>query len=120
MAQWAIENGADPSVVQREDRSENTEQNLRFSRELVPVDGRTAEGLIVTSNYHVLRAAILARQLGIAAQATGAPTAGYYWPSAMIREYIAILAGHRRLHAALLAFVALPGPALVAGIAAFG
>lgn len=119
MAEWATENGADPAAVRREDRSENTEQNLRFSRELVPAGDEAAGGLIVTSNYHVLRAAILARRLGLPAQAAGAPTAGYYWPSAMIREYIALLAARRRLHLVLLLLLAIPGPA-IAGFAAFG
>lgn len=115
MAEWTIANGADPRTVQLESRSRNTEENLRFSRELVPL----AEGLIVTSNYHVLRAAILARKLGIPAQAAGAPTAGYYWPSAMIREFIAILAERPVLHSVIAACVALPVPLLVAGARLF-
>lgn len=120
MAEWAMQNGAEPDAVRQEARSRNTEQNLRFSRELLPA-GRVgtdvaptteSPGLIVTSNYHAMRAAILARKLGIPAQATGAPTAGYYWPSAMIREFVAVLAERRRLHLLLAALVALPVPLL--------
>ncbi|SDT10404.1 YdcF family protein [Microlunatus soli] len=131
MAEWALGNGADPDAVRQEARSRNTEQNLRFSRELLPSGGvdadleptdptrraeqpTTSPGLIVTSNYHVMRAAILARKLGIPAQATGAPTAGYYWPSAMIREFVAVLAERPRLHVLAAALVALPVPLLFA------
>ncbi len=53
--------------------------------------------LIVTNDYHVPRAAMLARTLGIDAQAIGCATALYYWPSAYLREFVAVLAGHRFL-----------------------
>ena len=41
--------------------------------------------VIVTSSYHVFRAAIIARDAGIRGQVTGSRTAGYFWPSAMLR-----------------------------------
>jgi uncharacterized SAM-binding protein YcdF (DUF218 family) len=53
-------------------------------------DNRRARCVIVTSNYHVFRAAIMARKTGIRGQVTGAHTAGYYWPSAMLREFAAV------------------------------
>ena len=78
-----------------------------------PITPDPAEGLIVTSDYHVLRAAILARRLGVPAQASGARTARYYWPSAMLREFVALLVGRRRLHLVLGGLLALPLPALL-------
>ncbi|WP_152361810.1 YdcF family protein [Microlunatus speluncae] len=123
MARWAVDNGADPTVLRTEIESRNTEQNLRFSSALVLAEQVTppaGPGLIVTSNYHVLRAAILARKLGIAAQAAGAPTADYYWPSAMIREFVAILREQRLVHTILVLIIAIPLPLalLLAGIPA--
>jgi uncharacterized SAM-binding protein YcdF (DUF218 family) len=44
----------------------------------------------VTSNFHVFRTAMIARRAGIRGQVTGARTAGYYWPSAMLREFAAV------------------------------
>ncbi|GAB3914271.1 hypothetical protein GCM10011575_18040 [Microlunatus endophyticus] len=114
MADWAIANGADPQGVLVEDRSRNTEQNLRYSAELVPAGG---QGVIVTSNYHTLRAAMLARKIGLPAQAVGAPTAGYYWPSAMIREFVAVLAEHKVAH--LLLIVVVGGPLIALTISAW-
>lgn len=112
MAAWAVDQGIDPAAVRAEIQSRTTEQNLRFTGELVRAETTTppGPGLIVTSNYHVLRAAILARKTGLDAQAAGAPTAGYYWPSAMIREYVAILRERLVLHAVLLPLIALPLP----------
>ena len=107
MSQWATRHGADPDVLRAETASRNTEQNLRFSDTLVRAEGTPGPGLIVTSNYHVFRAASLAHRLGVDAQAVGAPTAGYYWPSAVLREFVAILREHRAVNAALLLVVAL-------------
>lgn len=79
-----------------------------------PIDKDAAgQGLIVTSDYHVLRAAILARRLDLPAQATGARTARYYWPSAMLREFIAVIVGRRRLHLVLGTLIAVPLPVLL-------
>lgn len=106
MARWAAAHGADPAVLTAETDSRTTEENLRFSSALVG-DG---PGVIVTSNYHAFRAALLARRLGVDAQAVGAPTAGYYWPSAVLREFVAVLREYRVANAVLLALVAVPVP----------
>ncbi|GAA1818424.1 YdcF family protein [Nesterenkonia flava] len=113
MAEYLLERGAAPNDVLIEDRSTNTAQNLLFSqqvRETLPLDDprRTGPMLVSTSNYHVLRAALLARRLRLDAEVVGARTAWYYVPSAFLREYIAVLKEHVRLHAVLFApFVAL-------------
>ncbi|TCN44530.1 hypothetical protein EV644_101334 [Kribbella orskensis] len=49
----------------------------------------------MTNNFHALRAALIARKAKVNGQVIGSPTAAYYWPSATIREFIAILAEHR-------------------------
>lgn len=51
--------------------------------------------MIVTNNFHVLRAALLARKAKINGQVVGSPTAWYFWPSATIREFIAVFLEHR-------------------------
>ena len=113
MAEYLVDHGADPSHVIAEVRAANTEQNLRFS---VPIyDDAVQRGaaqsgplLVATSNYHVLRAALLARRLKLDAEVVGARTAAYYVPSAFLREFVVILRGHLFLHAVLFAsFIAL-------------
>jgi uncharacterized SAM-binding protein YcdF (DUF218 family) len=108
MAQYLIDHGADPADVHPETESTNTRENLLFSREVQHAAGREGGTLVVTNNYHVLRAALLARSIGSDAQVIGAPTAAYYIPSAFLREYIAIMVEHRVVNAAaVLAVVAL-------------
>jgi uncharacterized SAM-binding protein YcdF (DUF218 family) len=65
--------------------------------------------VLVTSNFHVLRTAILARRLNLDAEVTGARTAFYYLPSAVFREFVAVLVAYRWTNVlACLALVALP------------
>jgi uncharacterized SAM-binding protein YcdF (DUF218 family) len=62
----------------------------------------------VTSDYHVLRTASLARRIGVEAQVVGSRTARYYVPSAFIREFVALIVENRRVSiVALLPFCVL-------------
>ena len=96
MAAYLIGHGFPADRLVREDRSSTTEENLAFSQAVIDAarpadsDKRGARCVIVTSNYHVFRTAIMARKVGIRGQVTGARTAGYYWPSAMLREFAAV------------------------------
>ena len=44
----------------------------------------------MTSNYHVYRALRYCRRIGMDCTGIGSHVAFYYWPSALIREFIAI------------------------------
>lgn len=108
MADYLISAGAPADDVVAEVRATTTAQNLDFSAGVARDQGRDGALLIVTNNYHALRAALLSRKLGLEAQVVGSPTARYFLPSAFLREFAAILTEHKRLHAILcLPFVAL-------------
>lgn len=98
MGDYLLAAGADPADVAVEDQAVNTEENLRLSEKVFAASGRSGPLLAVTNNYHVLRAALLARQLKIDAEVVGSPTAKYYLPSAFLREYVAVLVEHKWLH----------------------
>lgn len=73
-----------------EDRSTTTLENLQFSKEILDgFEGRKYTAL-VSSNYHVYRALRYCRKIGLKCTGIGSHVAFYYWPSALIREYIAI------------------------------
>jgi uncharacterized SAM-binding protein YcdF (DUF218 family) len=97
MAGWLREHGIPAEGILVEDRARTTRENLRYSVRLLQENGLAEPYLIVTNNYHAPRAAMLARRLGIDAQAVGAPTALYYWPSAYLREFVAVVLEHRVL-----------------------
>ena len=111
MARYLTERGFPADRVVREDRSRTTEENLLFSKAIMdqqrpPGPGNpSARCVIVTSGFHAFRAAIIARRLGINGQATGARTAGYYWPGAMLREFAAVLYSYKAVNAGVCALI---------------
>jgi uncharacterized SAM-binding protein YcdF (DUF218 family) len=105
MAGYLTGRGFPPGRLEREDRSRTTEQNLIFSKAIIDRSRPGARCVIVTSNYHVFRAAIIARRVGVNGQVTGAPTAGYYWPSAMIREFAAVFISYKLINAGVCALI---------------
>jgi len=87
MADYLIARDFPADRIVREDQSRTTEENLINSKELMSAGSSC---IIVTSSFHVFRAAMIARRAGVNGQVTGARTARYYWPSATIREFAAV------------------------------
>ncbi|MFE7741506.1 YdcF family protein [Nocardia sp. NPDC057455] len=115
MADYLIRRGVPEDHVVLEDRSATTEENLLFTKRLLGERGPTTRMVLVTSNFHVLRTAILARRLRLDAEVTGARTAFYYLPSAFLREFAALLVAYKWSNMiAGLASVSLPPLVLLA------
>ena len=91
------ERGVPADAVIMEDRSATTMENLRNSKAIM--DARSGANAyrvaVVTSDYHVFRTAEYAHKIGLAADGVGSKTARYYWPTAFIREYVAVSAAHK-------------------------
>lgn len=98
MAEYLVDAGVPSHDVVPELSAVNTAQNLQFSAAVAREHERLGSLVIVTNNYHVLRAALLSRKLGIDAEVVGSPTARYFLPSAFLREFVAILKEHKVLH----------------------
>lgn len=96
MREYLIEQGVSPDQVIAEEESTSTAENLIFSRKLLP--DTTAPVTVVTSSYHVFRAALLTKALGMRAKVVGASTVWYYLPGAIIREFAAVMRDHMRIH----------------------
>ena len=73
-----------------EDQSRTTYENLLFSKKLGEKLVASPQFLFVTNDYHVFRTSTYARKLKIKGDGLGCRTAGYYIPSAFIREYVAL------------------------------
>ena len=73
-----------------EDKSTTTYENLLYSKELGEKLVAKPQFLFVTNDYHVFRTSTYARKLKIKGDGLGCRTAGYYIPSAFIREYVAL------------------------------
>jgi uncharacterized SAM-binding protein YcdF (DUF218 family) len=59
----------------------------------------------VTSSYHAFRAAMIARRAGVHGQVTGAPTAAYFWPSAVLREFAAVFLSYKLVNFGICALI---------------
>jgi uncharacterized SAM-binding protein YcdF (DUF218 family) len=90
MASYLTARGFPADHLLLEDRSRSTEENLLFSKAIMDQVRPGARCTIVTSDFHAFRAAMIARRLGIRGQVSGARVAGYYRPSAMLREFAAV------------------------------
>ncbi|AQY42167.1 YdcF family protein [Bacillus thuringiensis] len=93
MQKYAVEKGIPIEHTVQENRSVNTYQNMFFSKEIMDSLKPNVKynSIFTTNNFHLFRAGLYARQAGLDSQGIGAKTAFYYWPNAMIREYVAIV-----------------------------
>ena len=73
-----------------EDQSRTTYENLLYSKKLGEKLVASRQFLFVTNDYHVFRTSTYARKLKMKGDGLGCRTAGYYIPSAFIREYVAL------------------------------
>ncbi|MDX3382322.1 ElyC/SanA/YdcF family protein [Streptomyces niveiscabiei] len=92
-----------------EDRSRTTQENLRFGKALMRAREPDHRALVVTSDFHVMRAAQIARREKVEAQVVGVRTARCFWPSATIREFVAVVLSHRVLNLGACALLAVIG-----------
>ena len=100
MTRYAIARGVPEADIIVEDRAVNTRENLLFSYALMPevAEGKTPKVALATTNYHLFRALLLARSLGLKCWGSGAPTKVYFAVNAFIREFIGYLSMTRRRH----------------------
>ena len=89
MREYVLEQRISPDSVIAETESRNTSENLRFSRKLLTSPDSSV--VVATSSYHVFRAALLTRSLGMRAHVVGAHTKWYYFSSALLREFIGVI-----------------------------
>lgn len=90
MKTYLVGRGIAKERIIMEERSRDTQQNLAFSRALIPAEV-TRVG-IVTSNFHVYRSLQLARKQGFPdAQGLAATSGLYFLPNNMLREFFGIM-----------------------------
>ena len=83
--------GIDGDRLILEDASGNTEENLRFSGELLAERGLDGDITIITSEFHAYRAQKTAERLGMNSYSTPSRTFFLYLPTYYVRELYGIL-----------------------------
>ena len=115
MSDYLIAHGIPADHILLEDRSTTTRENLLYSRQII--DNRQSSGRValVSSNYHIYRCLLLARDVGLKCTGIGADVALYFWPSALIREFIAVFVSKRFFPWAILGYLLFISP-IIAGL----
>lgn len=89
MYRWLTAAGIAPERLYKEENAASTEENLRFSLDLIEKEtgARPDTVAIVSSEYHLCRAALLAKKQGVRALGVPSPTSNrLYFAQMLLRE----------------------------------
>lgn len=107
MGLYLMTRGAEDYEVFPEKRSVNTLENMQFSKAIIDDLKPDANIAFATTNYHILRSGILAREAGFDAEGIAGDTKWYFWPNGFVREFFGILSLKRKTHIVVAAVLAL-------------
>ena len=96
MTNYLIEKGISKKNIIMENKSANTYENIKFSNKLIKK--KDANVAFSTTNYHVLRAGLLATEQGLKYEGIGSKTKMYFMINAFIREFIGTLYAEKKKH----------------------
>lgn len=90
MAEYLIEKGIPKEHILIEAGSATTMENLIYSKEIIDAREGKKKTALVSSNYHIYRCLKYAKKVNLKCVGIGAKVALYYWPTALIREFVAV------------------------------
>ena len=102
---YLMEKGINEKQIMIEDKSTNTIENMKFSKEKIDKSKKDAKISFATTNYHVFRSGVIANEQGIDAEGMGSKTKWYFYTNALIREFIANLVQERKKHIILILLI---------------
>ncbi len=92
---YLITQGVPEDSVIMEDRSTDTMQNMKFSKEKIGYDANKDKVAFCTTNYHLFRSGLLSRRVKMRAAGICSVTRWYFWPNAAVREFVGLLVSHK-------------------------
>ena len=105
MKNYLIEKGINPENIIVENKSTNTMQNMRFSKQKIDEKTKDAKIIFSTTNYHVFRSGVIASNEGIDCEGIGSKTKWYFYTNALIREFIANLFSQKKQHILIITLI---------------
>lgn len=102
MKRYLLEQGVPEERILEENRSTDTFENMKFSKEIILAANPEGKVAFSTTNYHVFRGGLKARRVKMRAVGMGARTKWYFWPNAAVREFVGLLTEHRGKQALIL------------------
>ena len=102
---YLLKAGINKNQIIIEDKSTNTIENMRFSKDKIDKINKNGNIVYSTTNYHVFRSGVIASNQGIECEGIGSKTKWYFYTNALIREFIANLVQEKKSHIALLLII---------------
>lgn len=96
ISRYLIEQGIPQDEILKEDRSTSTLENMKFSKKIISEQSMNAKVAFATTNYHVFRSGMLASKVGMLAVGVGAKSKWYFWPNALVREFVGLLVERKK------------------------
>lgn len=109
MKNYATERGIPEENILLEDQSQNTYENMLFSKEIALKNygSKKFKSKFFTNNYHLFRAALYAKKVHLHANGIGSTTRLYYLPNATIREFVGVFMMHKMRHFIIMGLIAI-------------
>jgi len=93
MERYLLARGIPAGKIMMEDKSTSTYENFLFSKALLDKALPSPyTAVLITNDFHVYRAGMIAQSAGITARHIGAPTVWYTVPVSYMREMMAVVA----------------------------
>lgn len=92
MYRYMTEHGIDGARIYKEEKSTSTEENMEFSLAVIKQNNLPEEIAIVSNEFHIYRAGLIASDCGLEFGTVPANTALWLLPTYYVRELYAILA----------------------------
>ena len=92
MFRYLTEKGIEPERIYKEDKSTSTEENMKFSLEVIKDNKLDEDVVIVTNEFHLYRAGFTAEECGLIYGTKPAETEIWLLATYYVRELYAILA----------------------------
>ena len=98
MKRYLLEQGIEEEQNMAETESTTTLENMKFSQNLISKVKADAKVAFSTTNYHVFRGGMFAREAGMKASGMGSKTKWFFWPNAEVREFIGLVVNEIWVH----------------------
>ena len=105
MKNYLIENNVKPEDIIIENKSTNTLQNIKFSKEKIDEINKNGKIIFSTTNYHVFRSGVIANNEGIDCEGIGSKTTWYFYTNALIREFFANIVNQKKQHLIIVSLI---------------
>lgn len=86
-----VKKGISADRIIMEDKSTSTDENIRFSIQKMEENGISGGAVIVTNEFHQLRAKMICQKYGLETSAVSAETSLYLLPTYWVREWFGVV-----------------------------